>query len=84
MNPARGGLATYWAAGGSVVGRRGAVTDGEAARLLGFYRAEAATCADLAGRRFCEALADELARSIGEAARWRQCAGEAPRRSRIG
>jgi hypothetical protein len=77
-------MASYWAAGGSVIGRRGALADNEAARLLGFYRAEAASGADAVARRFCAALAGELARSIGEAARWRQCAGEACRSSRGG
>jgi hypothetical protein len=84
MNWTHRAVAIYWAAGGSVIGRRGALEGDEAARLLGFYEAEAAACADAAGRRFCAALAGELASAMREAAQWRRCAGEDARTSRAG
>jgi len=68
-------LAAYWSAGGSVVSRRGPLSDAAAAERLAFYRDAGATYADPAALQFCCARADELAAAIAQAARWRRCGG---------
>ena len=78
MAPDRIGGLAYWASGGSVAGRRGAVSLVRATELLAFFNDEAAirlAGGDTAAARFCAEIAIELGCAIAKAASWRRCGG---------
>ena len=80
MAPQRWGAA-YWASGGEVVGRRGALTMARALELLEFFHGEAKAAQgehDGAAYGFCLRMAVELARAIIGAKTWRR-AGQSER-----
>jgi len=80
MSPDRWGAA-YWASGGEVVGRRGALTMARALELLEFFHAEAGAARDeddRAAYAFCLRMAVDLARAIIGAKTWRR-AGQSGR-----
>jgi hypothetical protein len=76
MAPERWGVA-YWASGGEVVGRRGALTMARALELLEFFHGEAKAARDednQAAFGFCLRMAVDLARAIIGAKTWRRAA----------
>ena len=76
MTPDRLGGLAYWASGGTVVGRRGAIALTPAAELLGFFNLQAEGCldsGDAAGAQLCADLALELGCAIARASTWLRC-----------
>jgi hypothetical protein len=76
MTPARMGGLAYWASGGSVAGRRGAIALTRAAELLDFFNREAEARlaeGDAAAAQLCADLALELGCAVARAASWRRC-----------
>ena len=76
MAPDRMGGLAYWASGGTVAGRAGAIRLERATELLGFLNTQAEAClseGDAAAARFCAELAVELGCAIAAAAAWLRC-----------
>jgi hypothetical protein len=83
MTPGSDGMATYWAAGGDIVSRRGALSIDRARELFAFHgRTALARHAegDLAAARFCALQALELARAIAAADDWGRASTGEPAR----
>jgi hypothetical protein len=78
MSPQRMAGPAYWACGGDVVGRRGALSIARAFELLQTFTAEAerqARTGDVAASDLLSALALELGAAIAHATVWRRAAG---------
>jgi len=75
LTPARRAGPAYWACGGGVESRVGAVPLPRAAALLNFYNSaarEQTRRSDSAAASFCEARAGDLAAAIDSARAWRR------------
>ena len=74
MRPGSDGAASYWAAGGAILGRGGGVLSIDRARdLFDFHGRQALAlhaAGDIAAARFCVIRALELARAIAAADDW--------------
>jgi len=75
LTPARRSGPAYWACGGGVESRFGALPLPSAAELLKFFNAaarEQARRSDSAAASFCQARAGDLAAAIDSALAWRR------------